>query len=122
MSLRVVRTARVWVVGAILILAACTKSPEVAELDRLENAITAQYGESASAMLTSDSTLSIILLNGPSRDFPEQKLAGFSRDVARFALAKYPKRDSLSAITVGSTAGISTRRFSVFRGYTPYSW
>lgn len=102
-------------------LSACGVLRDARDISALQSAIAAQYGETTELNL-SKGELGVIFQNSKYSALTGSDRDKFIRAVAVFAFANYPRRDSLSVVSVGFNSVISAAGFSVTSRETPHSW
>lgn len=102
-------------------LAACGMVDEIKDLAVLSEAIGAKYGEQANISL-SGAHLTVMFQNSKFADLPASDRAQFAREVAEFSYLRFPRRDSLTRISVGFKSVSGAAGFTMTRSGVPYSW
>ena len=108
-------------ISLAVLVAACGMVDEIKDLTVLSQAISTKYGEQANINLAGG-RLSVLFLNSKFADLPAGDRAQFARDVAEFSYQKFPRRDSLTRISVGFKSVTGAAGFTMTRSEVPYSW
>lgn len=112
-------------VGAALVglaLTACDMMGDMRELSALQTALVKRYGETTDVGLSNRDRLTVTFENSKFAKLEGTSRSDFARGVAAFVFTHYPKRDSISSISVGFRSVLGVPGFTLTKTDAPYSW
>jgi len=116
------RSLRVAIALTFLALPACAVYDAVKDLVTLSSAISKEFGSQADVNVSAGKRLTVTLKNSDAANLPAADREHFARLVALFAVAHYPKIDSVDTVAVGFKSERGALGVKVTTSSTPYAW
>jgi hypothetical protein len=104
-----------------VLCAACGEMGVLKDLAKAQGSLTRRYRAQTTLNLT-NGVLTVMFQNSQYDSLAAASRAGFAWDVARFAYAQLPPRDSITAVDVGFSRVRGGMGLTFSRTEVPYGW